>query len=327
MLETTELGNSGIIVSRVGFGVHPMGPSRLNLPVEAGADIMLYAYERGIRFFDTAQFYHTYNYVRAGLDKIRGSEVYDGEPVICSKSLKPDYDGMFAAIEEACRETGRAFLDIFLLHQAEPGWQTDRAGARQALIDAKRKGLIRAIGLSTHHQDVAAEAGGDPEMDVVFALLNRTGLGIRHGAEAGSAEEMLSALKQCRRAGKGVFTMKVFGGGNLIGDYQISAGFIFHDCRETVQSAVVGFTSKQEIDDLLNFLDGSLNAAYNPPLDGKRLRVDREDCLGCGSCVKICASGAMHFSKDDGLAEIDETRCVSCGYCAIACPQRAIVFW
>ena len=321
------LGESGVTVSRVGFGVHPLGPTRRNLSVEEGAALMRYAYERGIRFFDTAQFYGTYDYLRAGLEEIRRSPLYAGEPVLCGKSLATDFDGMTAAIDEALERTGAERFDLFLLHQCTPGWREERAGALRALLQAKERGKVRAVGLSTHHEDVVREAAEAPEPDVVFALYNQAGLGIRNGDVPGSAEGMLEALRRCGNAGKGVFTMKVFGGGNLTDRYQSAARHVFEECAGTIPAAVIGFTERREVDELERLLSGLLPPDYNPPMDGKRLRVDREDCLGCGTCVRICASGAMHYSREDGLAEIDYAKCVSCSYCAIACPERAIVLW
>ncbi len=321
------LGNTGISVSKVGFGVHPLGPSRKNLSIEEGSDLMLYAYEQGIRFYDTAQFYQTYEYIKETIAKIKNSPKFDALPVISSKSLEEDYDGMWDAIEEAMDKTGLPVIDIFLMHQMVPGDFESRKGAWKALLDAKKAGKVKAIGISTHHQDVVTEAASKDDVDVVFALYNYAGLGIRNGEEAGTPQGMLSALQMCQQNGIGVYTMKVFGGGNLTCSYQEAAKHVFFDCQEVIPSAVVGFTTKQEVDELDDLLTGIMELAYNPPTDDKKLRVDREDCMGCGTCVRICASGAMHYSRVDGLAEIDYDRCVSCNYCAIACPERAIVLW
>ena len=43
ILKKVLLGNTGIEVSIVGFGVLPIGPSQLALPVEEGAEIIKYA--------------------------------------------------------------------------------------------------------------------------------------------------------------------------------------------------------------------------------------------------------------------------------------------
>ena len=325
--ERITLGKSKIEVSRVGFGVHPIGPSRRNLPVEEAAGVMCYAYEAGIRFFDTAQFYQTYHYLKAGLDLIQSSSWFDGMPVISSKSLAESYEEMEEAIDEALEKTGLPFIDVFLMHQVTPGYRTNRAGAWQALLDARAEGKVKAIGISTHHQDLTEEAADIPELDMVFCMYNYAGLGIRKGDTAGTPEGMQQAIQRCRDKGKGVYIMKVFGGGNLTGDYQKAARHVFIELKDLIPAAMIGFTSRQEIDDLRSLLAGTMEAAYNPSVDGKKLRVDREDCMGCGTCVRICASGAMHYSRIDGLAEIDYDKCVGCNYCAIACPERAIVFW
>ena len=100
ILENVRLGNTDIFVSRAGFGVLPMGPSQLALPVKKGAEILVYAMDHGIRFIDTAQYYRTYPYIREALKMIQarqqeetGSRIYD-DIVICSKCLYEDYDSM-----------------------------------------------------------------------------------------------------------------------------------------------------------------------------------------------------------------------------------------
>ena len=175
-MEKVRLGNTDIFVSRAGFGVLPMGPSQLALSVEDGAAVLRYALERGIDFIDTAQYYRTYPYIRKALEGNDFQQV-----VLCSKSLCADYEGMMEAIWEAQEALDRKVIDIFLMHEVRSGQLEERKGAWQALVDAKAKGLVRAIGLSTHHVDITAAAAGMTELDVVFPLINYAGLGIRKG--------------------------------------------------------------------------------------------------------------------------------------------------
>ena len=58
-MEKVILGKTGIEVSKVGFGVLTMGASQMNLPLEDGSNLIEYAIERGINFFDTAEYYDT----------------------------------------------------------------------------------------------------------------------------------------------------------------------------------------------------------------------------------------------------------------------------
>ncbi len=55
--------------------------------------------------------------------------------------------------------------------------------------------------------------------------------------------------------------------------------------------------------------------------DGKP-KVNKAACIGCGSCVRICAHGGPTVT--DKKASIDPQKCVGCGRCIGACPEDAI---
>ena len=245
-------------------------------------------------------------------------------PVISSKSLASSYNNMMAAIEECRDALGVETIDIFLMHEVRTGQFAARAGAWQALRDAKSAGLVHAIGISTHHADVARAMASEPACDVVFALLNYRGMGIRSGQESGTREEMEAALESCKAAGKGIYLMKALGGGNLTGNYQKALDYVF--AQGFMDAVMIGFTNKSEIDDMMCYLSGNMESSYNPDVSHKKMYVNQEDCEGCGACIRICAAGAIHYNKN-GLAEIDQSKCLTCGYCAQGCPVRAIIMY
>ena len=296
-----------------------MGPSQLALPVDEGADIIKYALKNGINFIDTAQYYRTYPYISKALE----GENFD-DVIICSKSLCDDYDGKMEAIMEARRELHRDVIDIFLMHEVRSGQLTLRAGAWRALIDAKKQGLVRAIGLSTHHVDITKAAASMEELDVVFPLINYAGLGIRKGDEFATKEEMMEAITECHNAGKGVFSMKAFGGGGLTGHYQEALNYVFS--KTEIDSVMIGFGKISEVDDLLAYLDGTMPMSYNPDISKKKVYINQEDCEGCGACKAACPAGAI-FYNEIGLAEVDHNKCLTCGYCSPVCPVRAVIMY
>ncbi len=51
--------------------------------------------------------------------------------------------------------------------------------------------------------------------------------------------------------------------------------------------------------------------------------VDKNVCIGCGSCMSNCPHNAISFDND-GKASVDESKCVGCGACESACPVSAI---
>ncbi|MBR6812863.1 MAG: aldo/keto reductase [Oscillospiraceae bacterium] len=317
-MKENHLGLTGLKVSCAGFGVLPMGPNQLALSIDEGAAILKNAIERGITFIDTAQYYKTYPYIKRALEGI--SE----PPVICSKSLERSYEGMMDAIAEARRELSLDVIDVFLMHEVRSGGLGERPGAWQALIDAKKQGLVKAIGLSTHHVDITEEAALIPELDVVFPLLNYAGLGIRRGNEFASAEDMEKAIALCRKHGKGVFTMKAFGGGNLTSNYRKALDYIFS--VPGIDSVMIGFGSVRELDDLFAYLGGEMDESYNPDVSNKKVHISQDDCEGCGACKAACPAGAI-FYNENGLAQVDHSICLTCGYCSPVCPVRAVIMY
>ena len=245
-------------------------------------------------------------------------------PIISSKTLASDYEGAYAAIREECATLGVPYIDIFLLHEVRSGQFAMRQGAWRALMAAKAEGLVRAIGASTHHVDVVEELTAVPACDVIFPLINYAGMGIRRGRSAASCADMAAAIAAARGAGKGIYSMKALGGGNLAAHYQKALDYVFG--LDSIDSVMLGFGCRRDIDDIVRYLDGSMPDDYSPDVSAKRVRVNQEDCEGCGTCIDTCHSAAIAYNKN-GLAEIDPSKCITCGYCAQACPVRAIIMF
>ena len=318
-MKKNRLGCTDLYVTIAGFGVLPMGPSQLALPVEEGAEIIRHALRQGINFIDTAQYYRTYPYIAKALENGEFDDV-----IICSKSLCETYEEMMEAIDEARTSMNRDVIDIFLMHEVRP-YQLDlRKGAWQALKDAKATGLVRAIGLSTHHVDITMKAASMEGLDVVFPLINYASLGIRKGDEFATKEEMMEAIRACHQAGKGVFSMKAFGGGGLTDHYQEALNYVFS--KPEIDSVMIGFGKIQEVNDLIQYLDGRMASDYNPDVSKKKVYVNQEDCEGCGACKAACPAGAI-FYNDWGLAEVNHEKCLTCGYCSPVCPVRAVIMY
>lgn len=55
-----------------------------------------------------------------------------------------------------------------------------------------------------------------------------------------------------------------------------------------------------------------------------RPKADKNNCTGCGICIKNCPAEAM-FPNADRLPVIDYQKCINCFCCAEVCPDSAIV--
>lgn len=315
MLNRTKLGRTGIEVTELCFGALPFGPLQKRLPVDECAAIVARALRGGVNFVDTAQLYGTYEPIRLAMEEtgIR--------PVIASKCTAPDYDTLARAVDEALEKLGVDRIDIFHLHAARASADVFqvRAGAHQALLDAKRDGKIRAVGISAHSVKTVEAAAGRDDIDVVFPLVNMTGTGILEG----DRESMLAAIAKVAAAGQGLYLMKALAGGTLVGRFAEAMGF----ARGVSGSAAValGMVSVDEVDYNLRYFDDAYTGDLAAPaVDGERKRFTVTEflCSNCGACEAACPSGAIQATGTK--RRIDAATCLSCGYCVPACPMFAI---
>ena len=66
----------------------------------------------------------------------------------------------------------------------------------------------------------------------------------------------------------------------------------------------------------------SMSGDNSGSIEGMKIKVDIEKCIGCGTCVETCP---FNFRKvvDDKVV-VDADQCVGCGRCIKVCPQGAI---
>ncbi len=315
-METVRLGRRGPLVSRFCLGLLPVSRLQSNLPHREAVRLVEEALEAGVTFFDTAELYDTYRLVREALRP---------PAVVATKAYAYTHEGMRRSLERALRETRRECVDIFLLHEQESRLTlAGHAEALRCLVEAREEGLVGAVGVSTHAPEVVAAAAEMEEVDVIHPLLNHRGLGLL----GGSLEEMLAAVEKAARAGKGVYAMKVLGGGHLAGTpAEAAEAFAFVRGLGHVHAVAIGCRSREEL-----LVDIALLEGREPPADvaatlaGRRRRLFIETwCDGCGRCVEVCRYGALALGCDGDTGDrtkvrVDHQRCVLCGYCAAACP-------
>jgi predicted aldo/keto reductase-like oxidoreductase len=314
MLEKTTLGNTGFSVTRLGLGTLVMGPLQANLSPEEGAKIIRKALERGISFLDTAHIYKTYDHIRLA------KEGWTKELVIATKTPAIDYDKAERHIHAALEALDVDSLDMMLLHAARAGEDVfeERAGAFQCLCDYKEKGLIKAVGVSTHHVGTVRVAGSRDDVDVIHPLINMAGTGIL----GGTVEDMASAIETASLNGKGIYAMKALGGGSLLDKMEEAFKFVMD--LPGIDSLVVGMVSEAEVEMNCRFFSGEpipleeQEAARRE----KRLKIVEAYCKGCGLCIDVCPNGAL--SMVNGKSSVDPDKCLLCGYCTPACPEFAI---
>jgi aryl-alcohol dehydrogenase-like predicted oxidoreductase/ferredoxin len=310
-MEYRNLGRTGLKVSCLCFGALTIGPLQADLPLDEGVALLKHAAEQGVNFFDTAEIYDSYDYLRLLLRAFPNKDI-----IITTKSYAVTAQEMKASLEKARKELDRDYIDIFMLHEQESALTIrGHRAALDYLIESKEKGLVKAVGISTHRIAAAKAAAELPEIDVIHPLLNIQGLGIQDG----TCQEMEDALAKAADVGKGIYLMKALGGGNLLPQADEALKFAFS--RPFASAVAVGMKTRQEVD--VNVL----TASGLPIPDELKMQVSEAKrhlhidpwCEGCGECAEYCPQGALSVGAD-GKAHVNQEECLLCGYCARACP-------
>ena len=70
-------------------------------------------------------------------------------------------------------------------------------------------------------------------------------------------------------------------------------------------------------------------AKLNPPVEvpegfrGK-IKYNREKCIGCRLCIKVCPAGAFDFLEKEKKVKYHLSRCCFCAQCVDVCPVNAL---
>ena len=310
-MEYRKLGKSGILVSRLCFGTLTVGPLQKGLSYLQGGRLMAQAFSGGVTCLDTAEYYENYGHIREGIR-------FFSDVVVMTKSYAYDRAWAAESVGRAMNALGRNQIDVMMLHEQE-SVHTLR-GHREALdyyLALKEKGVIKAVGVSTHFVGCAAAVAKMPQVDVLSVPLNWKGYGIMDG----SLLDMLSVIREAKQAGKGITAMKPLGGGHLSGGAREALDYVAG--LEDVDCIPLGMQNALEVDCNLAYFNGNPQEDLFIKTHGQTRRLHIADwCVGCGACAARCKQRAIRV--EDGRAKVDQERCVLCGYCAKVCPEFCI---
>lgn len=208
-MEYLTYGKTGLEISRLCYGAGRLQDTCKT--IEAGAKLMLEAYNEGVTFWDTAEGYGTQPHLGEALSQINRDEI-----VIQTKTAVKDHDSAATSINKALKELKTDYIDVMLLHAVSSPDDLitrEREGAFDAFREAKAAGKIKVIGCSTHvYTGAVMDAVIDhPEIDVILTTANKEGKML----EGGSLDGHLEYIERAYNLGKGISIMKVIVAGDI----------------------------------------------------------------------------------------------------------------
>jgi predicted aldo/keto reductase-like oxidoreductase len=258
------LGNSGVRVTRLAFGTGSMGGKvQRELGQEAFTRLVRHAYDRGIRFFETAD---AYSGMHEMLEVALRGLPRDSYRLMTKYRLREPEDPK-VTIDRFRKELGSEYFDILLLHCVRvPDWAEQWKRLRDALSEAKDKKVILAHGASCHGLlPLRAFPASTDWLDVALLRVNHAGVRMdtlkqTDTDDLGDVREVVGHVKAIREKGTGVIGMKVMGEGQFRTPEERDASIRFVTRLGTVDSVTIGYKSEAEVDEAIERLNAHLNA-------------------------------------------------------------------
>jgi aryl-alcohol dehydrogenase-like predicted oxidoreductase len=253
------LGRSGVKVTRLAFGTGSFsGQVQRDLGQDGFTRLVRLAYDRGIRFFETAESYgEMHRMLGVALKGIPRDSYRLMSKVTTRQGVNPQ-----EKFDELRRLANTEYFDVMLLHwQHTATWPADTSRWQDGILEAQSKKAIVSHGASVHGLPALRQVPGNKWLDIAMIRVNHKG--IRMDAEdyntdgLGNVTEVVNHVQRVRKEGMGVVSMKLVGEGTFNReDRKAAMRFAFKNAG--VDCVTVGYKNPAEIDEAIENLNLAL---------------------------------------------------------------------
>jgi 1-deoxyxylulose-5-phosphate synthase len=255
------LGESDVKVTRLGIGTGSRGGRiQREMGQQEFTRLVRHAYDRGVRFFDTADGYRMHDMLGIALEGIP-RDTY----TIQTKMRWGGDPDPFQDIDRFRRELKTDYFDTFLLHCTRTAdWTQTLQRQMDLLAEAKHRQLIRAHGASCHGLLPLRSMVGCNWLDVAFVRVNHNGAHMDsltgRDSDHGDRDSAVGSIQKIHQQGTGVIGMKIIGNGDFTKAEDREASIKFVMGLDFVDAVIIGFKSTAEIDEAIERMNRNLKA-------------------------------------------------------------------
>src|SRR5258707_2284591 len=253
------LGKSNVKVTRLALGTGSRsGMVHRELGQDGFTRLVRYAYDRGIRFFETAESYgDMHRMLGVALKGLPRDSYRIMSKVTTHQGVDPQ-----EKFDELRKLANTEYFDIMLLHwQHTATWPSDSSKWQDGILEAQSRHAIVSHGASVHGLPALRQVPGNKWLDVAMIRVNHKG--IRMDAEdyntngLGNISEVVTHVKEVRKEGMGVISMKLVGEGTFNReDRKAAMKFAFKNAG--VDCVTVGYKNTAEVDEAIENLNLAL---------------------------------------------------------------------
>ena len=309
-----RLGKTGLLVSEIGFG----GEWLERHPEADGIDLIHYASAQGINILDCWMADpKSRDIIGKGIKDHRSQWYIQGHIGSTWKNEQyfrtRDMNYVRPAFEDLLTRLQTDYIDLGMIHyvDSEQEWeQIQHSDYLDYVMELKKSGVIRHIGMSSHNPKVAMKAAQSGYVEMILFSINPAFdmLPASEDIDTMFAEKFDARLKGtdpdrarlyrlCEQNDVGITVMKGFAGGRLfdakrsVFGVSLSPVQCIHYAltRPAVSAIMCGYDTKEQVDQAVAY-ETALDAEkdYASVIANAPLHSYRGECTYCGHC-KPCA--------------------------------------
>ena len=334
-------------ISVIGIGTGPI----YEAPEREAVETLSYACEHGVNYVDFATAgAETFRYAGLAFASVQRELLYQvhfgANYETGEYGWTTDLDKVKGQIDWQLSQLNTDYIDFGMIHCLDSAgdWeQYQENGVLDYLLEMKKRGVVRHIGLSTHTPELAGRILDSGIVEQMMFSINPA-YDYQHGEyAAGSAGERMDLYRRCEAEGVGISVMKPYSGGQLLDDRTSPFGRALTkiQClqyaldKPGVLTVLPGVRNLDEIKEALSWLEAAPKERDYSVLGTFTPKDVTGICVYCNHCAP-CPAGlniglinkyydlarigddmaADHYAK----LEKHASDCLHCGHCDRRCP-------
>ena len=334
-------------ISVIGIGTGPI----YEAPEREAVETLSYACEHGVNYVDFATAgAETFRYAGLAFASVRRELLYQvhfgANYETGEYGWTTDLDKVKGQIDWQLSQLNTDYIDFGMIHCLDSAgdWeQYQENGVLDYLLEMKKRGVVRHIGLSTHTPELAGRILDSGIVEQMMFSINPA-YDYQHGEyAAGSAGERMDLYRRCEAEGVGISVMKPYSGGQLLDDRTSPFGRALTkiQClqyaldKPGVLTVLPGVRGLDDMKEALAWLEAAPKERDYSVLGTFTPKDVTGTCVYCNHCAP-CPAGlniglinkyydlarigddmaADHYAK----LEKHASDCLHCGHCDRRCP-------
>ncbi len=317
-MTTVTLGRTGITANKNAFGALPIQ----RVDKKEAVYILQKAFYNGVNFFDSARGY-TDSEEKIGM----AFEHVRDRLFISTKTHAKNVETFWKDLDTSLKMLRTDYIDIYQFHNPDQAYLPgDGTWMYEAMLEAKKQGKIRFIGITNHRETIARkaiESGYYDNLQFPFSYL--------------ATDLDIGLVKTCKELNVGFLAMKGMSGGLITNS---AAAYAFMSQFDNVLP-IWGVQRESELDEWISYNTAppALDDAMRAVIEQDRKELIGNFCRGCGYCmpcpvgIQINSAARMmfmlrrlpykRFITRAAQADMEKiTDCLHCYSCASRCPYK-----